>query len=76
MEKAKTSGLDAINWMKANPSDDDCFWTGLHPGRWAVFDNRVFVSGEKAIAEQEPMGCVQCAVIDAGGSGIPADGGG
>jgi branched-chain amino acid transport system substrate-binding protein len=23
--KAKASGLDAINWMKANPSDDDCF---------------------------------------------------
>jgi branched-chain amino acid transport system substrate-binding protein len=25
VEKAKTSGLDAINWMKANPSEDDCF---------------------------------------------------
>jgi hypothetical protein len=24
-EKAKASGLDPINWMKANPSDDDCF---------------------------------------------------
>lgn len=25
VEKAKASGVDAINWMKANPSDDDCF---------------------------------------------------
>jgi branched-chain amino acid transport system substrate-binding protein len=25
VKKAKTSGLDAINWMKANPSEGDCF---------------------------------------------------
>jgi len=25
VDKAKASGVDAINWMKANPSDDDCF---------------------------------------------------
>jgi branched-chain amino acid transport system substrate-binding protein len=24
-ENAKRSGLDAINWMKANPSEEDCF---------------------------------------------------
>jgi len=25
VDKAKASGLDAINWMKATPTDDDCF---------------------------------------------------
>jgi branched-chain amino acid transport system substrate-binding protein len=25
VEKVKTSGLDAIKWMKANPTEDDCF---------------------------------------------------
>jgi hypothetical protein len=56
VEKAR-SGLDAINWMKANSSEDD-YSVRRRCERTGGFNYGIFVPSEETVTEQEHVGFV------------------
>ena len=55
---AKASGVEAVDRMKAMPTDDDAFGPGTHPRRRPQAPPRLPVRGEDA-GEPRPLGLLQ-----------------
>jgi hypothetical protein len=69
-------GLDAINWMKANPSEEDVS-VGRRSGRTGgFFDYGIFVPSEETSQSKATWDLFNVLSSTPGGSGVPTDCGG